>query len=182
LRKATSELAARYETIVCEDLNVSGMTCNRRLARAVSDQGFAAARRMLSYKATWNGGKLIVADRWFPSSKTCSGCATVKTKLSLSERSYRCGNCGLILDRDTNAAQNLLHLAASGAERLNACGGYVRPGTAGRRPLNQEPGTARAETGPLPGNGRLLDEPVLTNPATATVSPEPAAPARHVRV
>jgi putative transposase len=182
LRKATSELAARYETIVCEDLNVSGMTCNRRLARAVSDQGFAAARRMLSYKATWNGGKLIVADRWFPSSKTCSGCGTVKTKLSLSERSYRCGNCGLILDRDTNAAQNLLHLAASGAERLNACGGYVRPGTAGRRPLNQEPGTARAETGPLPGNGRLLDEPVLTNPATATVSPEPAAPARHVRV
>lgn len=118
LRKATSELAARYETIVCEDLNVSGMTRNRRLARAVSDQGFAAARRMLSYKATWNGGKLIVADRWFASSKTCSGCGTVKTKLSLSERSYRCGNCGLILDRDTNAAQNLLHLAAAPARHV----------------------------------------------------------------
>jgi putative transposase len=168
LRKATSALATRYEVIVCEDLNVSGMTRNRRLAHAVSDQGFAAARRMLSYKTTWNGGKLIVADRWFPSSKTCSGCGAVKTKLSLSERRYRCSDCGLVLDRDVNAARNLLHLAASGAERLNACGGYVRPGTAGPQPLNQEPGTAHAKTGPSPGNGWLRDEPMLKNPATAT--------------
>jgi putative transposase len=144
LHKATTDLAARYETIVCEDLNVAGMTRNRRLARAISDQGFGAARRMLGYKTTWNGGRLILADRWYPSSKTCSGCGAVKAKLSLSERTYRCGTCGLATDRDENAARNLLNLAASGAERLNACGGTVRPGFAGHVPVNQEPGTASA--------------------------------------
>ena len=71
-----------------EDLNVAGMTRNRRLARAISDQGFGQARRMLGYKTTWNGGRLIVADRWYPSSKTCSGCGAVKAKLALSERTY----------------------------------------------------------------------------------------------
>ena len=142
LHKATTSLAARYETIVCEDLNVAGMVGNRRLARAIADQGFGAARRMLAYKTTWNGGRLIVADRWYPSSKTCSGCGTVKAKLPLSERTYRCEYCGLALGRDVNAAANLLNLAASGAESINACGGTVRPGTVGHDPVKQEPGTA----------------------------------------
>ncbi|MBO2459019.1 IS607 family element RNA-guided endonuclease TnpB [Actinomadura violacea] len=143
LHKATSGLAARYETVVVEDLNVTGMLANRRLARAVSDQGFATARRMLEYKAGWNGGRMVVADRWFPSSKTCSGCGGRKPSLSLSERTFRCGACGLTLSRDVNAAINLRDLAASGAERRNACGGDVRPGPAGRPPTKQEPGTAR---------------------------------------
>jgi putative transposase len=151
LHKATSMLAARYQTIITEDLNVAGMTRNRRLARAIADQRFGAARQMLGYKTRWNGGTLIVADRWFPSSKTCSGCGLVKAKLGLSERTYRCRGCGLELDRDINAARNLLDLAASGAERLNACGGTVRPGTPGRVPANQEPGTAHAgKTGTVP--------------------------------
>ena len=144
LHKATSTLAARYQTIITEDLNVAGMIRNRRLARVVSDQGFGTARRMLGYKTRWNGGTLIVADRWFPSSKTCSDCGLVKAKLALSERTYRCRGCGLELDRDINAARNLLDLAASGAERLNACGGTVRPGSAGHVPMNQEPGAAHA--------------------------------------
>ncbi len=148
LHKATSMLAAQYETIVCEDLNVAGLTRNRRLARAISDQGFGAARRMLAYKATWSGGQLILADRFYPSSKTCSGCGTVKAKLALSERTYRCASCGLVLDRDVNAALNLRNLAASGAERRNACGGTARPGYTGRVPANQEPGTP---TGARPG-------------------------------
>ena len=105
LHKATTDLAARYETVVAEDLNVAGMIRNRRLARAISDQGFGAARRMLGYKTTWNGGRLIVADRWFPSSKTCSACGAVKAKLALSERTYRCESCGLVIDRDVNAAR-----------------------------------------------------------------------------
>jgi len=151
LHKATSMLAARYETIVTEDLNVAGMTRNRRLARAVSDQGFGQARQMLGYKTTWNGGTLIVADRWFPSSKTCPGCGAAKATLPLSERTYRCGNCGLVLDRDVNAARNLLKLAASGAERVNACGGTVRPRLAGHVPVNQEPGTPHGgKTGTVP--------------------------------
>jgi putative transposase len=143
LHKATSVLAARYETVVIEDLNVAGMVRNRRLARAISDQGFGQARRMLGYKCAWNGGTLALADRWFSSSKTCSGCGIVKAKLSLSERTYRCDGCGLVLDRDVNAARNLLKLAASGAESGNACGGTIRPGPAGRVPAKQEPGTTK---------------------------------------
>jgi putative transposase len=73
LHKATTTLSARYETVVVEDLNVTGMIANRSLARAVSDQGFGAARRMLGYKTAREGGRLLVADRWYPSSKKCSG-------------------------------------------------------------------------------------------------------------
>ena len=104
LHKATSDLAARYETVVAEDLNVAGMTRNRKLARAITDQGFGEARQMLGYKTTWNGGTLIVADRWFPVSKTCSACGAVKAKLTLSERTFVCESCGLVIDRDVNAA------------------------------------------------------------------------------
>jgi transposase len=100
---------------------------------------------MINYKTTWSGGTLIVADRWFPSSKTCSACGTVKTKLCLSERTYNCDACGMVLDRDVNAARNLLYLAASGAERINACGGTIRPGSTGHVPVNQEPGAAHAD-------------------------------------
>lgn len=146
LHKATSGLARRYETVVAEDLNVSGMLTNRRLARAVADQGFGQALRMLAYKTTWNGGQLLTADRWFPSSKTCSGCGAVKAKLLLSERTYACATCGLVLDRDENAAVNLLRLAVSGTESQNACGAAVSPGAAGHAALNQEPGTADAGT------------------------------------
>ncbi|MFG2045796.1 IS607 family element RNA-guided endonuclease TnpB, partial [Dactylosporangium sp. NPDC048998] len=86
LHKFTTRLAATYATVVVEDLNVTGMLANRRLARHISDVGFAEIRRQLAYKTTWNGGRLLVADRWYPSSKTCSGCGAVKTKLALSER------------------------------------------------------------------------------------------------
>ena len=137
--------------MVAEDLNVAGMTRNCRLARAIADQGFGQARRMLGYKTTWNGGRLVLAGRWYPSSKTCSGCGAVKAKLVLSERTYVCTSCGMVIDRDVNAARNLLDLAASGAESLNACGGTVRPGLAGRVPVKQEPGTAHAgQTGTVP--------------------------------
>jgi putative transposase len=152
LHNATTDLATRYETVVAEDLNVAGMIRNRQLARAVADQGFGQARRMLGYKTTWRGGQLIIAGRWFPSSKMCSGCGAVKAKLALSERTYICASCGLILDRDVNAAANLLKLAASGAESQNAPGGTVRPGLAGRVPMKEEPGTATAgQTGTASG-------------------------------
>jgi putative transposase len=116
LHKATTMLAREYESVIAEDLNVAGMTRNRGLARSVNDQGFGAVRRMLAYKTTWNGGVLITADRWFPSSKKCSSCGAVKAKLPLRERAYCCEHCGHHEDRDVNAARNLLYLAASGAE------------------------------------------------------------------
>jgi putative transposase len=141
LHKATTMLAARYAILAVEDLNVAGMTRNHSLARAITDQGLGAVRRMLAYKTAWNGGTLITADRWYPSSKTCSGCGTVKAKLALSERTYTCAACGLVTDRDVNAARNLLNLAASGAESLNAREGVLRPRSARHAPLNLEPGT-----------------------------------------
>ncbi len=149
-KRGWQSLTDRYETIVCEDLNVAGMIRNQHLARAIADQGFGTARRMLGYETTWNAGRLILADRFYPSSKTCSGCGALRARLRLSERS--CDDCGLVADRDVNAAGNLLGLAASAAESLNDWGGCVRPGPAGRRPLTREPGTAHAgRTGTVAG-------------------------------
>ena len=148
LHKAATMLAERYETVVAEDLNVAGMTRNRKLARALGDQGFGTLRRMLGYKTGWRGGTLVTADRFYPSSKKCSGCGAVKAKLPLSERTYQCEPCGLVMDRDVNAARNLLSLAASGAESLNAREAAVRPGPAGHAAVKREPGTRkRGKTG-----------------------------------
>jgi len=157
IHKATTDLAARYETVVVEDLNVAGLLRNHSLARAIADQGFGQAVRVLGYKTEWNGGRLVKADRWYPSSKTCSACGAVKAKLSLKVRVYECEACGLVLDRDVNAAINLRDLAASGAERLNACGAAVRPGLAGRAALKQEPGAAYAgQAGTVLPQGRTV--------------------------
>jgi len=120
------------------------MLANRRLARAVAGQGFGQVRRMLGYKTGREGGPLVTAGRWYPSSKACTGCGWRRPSLTLAERTFACDACGLVMDRDENAARNLLALAASGAERLNACGGTVRPGTAGHIPVKQEPGTSLA--------------------------------------
>ena len=144
LHKATSDLAARYETIVAEDLNVTGMLANRRLARAVADQGFGSRGGCSATRAAWNGGQLVIADRWYPSSKTCSACGWRKPSLTLAERIFICEACGLVIDRDVNAARNLLGLAASGAESINACGAQVRPVPDGHWAVKQEPGLADA--------------------------------------
>jgi putative transposase len=116
--------------------------------RAVADQGFGTTRRMLGYKTAWHGGRLVTADRWYRSSKTCSGCGKQKPSLTLSERTFQCEACGLALGRDINAAANLLKLAlgtASGAgtnpgDRTNACGAQVRPASGRRQAASQEPG------------------------------------------
>jgi putative transposase len=116
IHKLTSGLVRDFDTIVIEDLHVAGMVRNRKLARHVSDAGWAQIRRQLTYKAERAGVRLMVADRWFASSKTCSGCGTVKAKLMLSERTYCCLACGIVLDRDENAAKNLAALAADTAQ------------------------------------------------------------------
>lgn len=162
LHKATTDLARRYETVVAEDLNVTGMLANRRLARAVADQGFGSARRMLGYKTAWRGGRLLTADRWYPSSKTCSRCGWRKPSLTLGERTFKCEACGLFLGRDLNAATNLLQLVtgtASGAgtgpgDGTDACGARVRPAPAGARRGNRNPACARArQTGTAGSQG-----------------------------
>jgi putative transposase len=107
----TTRLAQQFDTVVVEDLHVAGMVRNRRLARSLADAAPATLRRHLAYKTIWYGSTLHVADRWYPSSKTCSSCQTVKPKLSLAERTYHCTTCGMSLDRDVNAARNLAALA-----------------------------------------------------------------------
>ncbi|MFD0851389.1 RNA-guided endonuclease TnpB family protein, partial [Actinomadura adrarensis] len=123
LHKLTTAVAAGYGTVVVEDLNVAGMLRNRRLARRVADAGFGEIRRQLGYKTRQrHATRLIVADRWYPSSKTCSGCGAVKAKLPLHLRTYQCGACGLVCDRDTNAARNLAALAALAAGAVTGTG------------------------------------------------------------
>lgn len=94
--------------IVIEDLNVNGMLKNHRLAQAIQDNRLAEVRRQLEYKCNWYGVKLIVADRFYPSSKLCSDCGHKKQDLKLSDRVYRCTECGHVMDRDLNAAINLM--------------------------------------------------------------------------
>ncbi|RQW81726.1 IS607 family element RNA-guided endonuclease TnpB [Micromonospora globispora] len=167
LHKLTSRLAREYGTIVVEDLNVAGMLANRRLARRIADTGFAELRRQLAYKTAWNGGRLVVADRWYPSSKTCSGCGTVKAKLALSERTYTCTPCGLVLDRDVNAARNLAALAAeastAGSGPVAGRGADRKTPLAGLVAVKRQPGTATAgKTGTVPPQGRTSNH-VPTN-------------------
>ena len=107
LHKLTTLLAKNHGTVVIEDLNVSGMMANHKLAKAIADMSFFEFRRQLTYKCTLLGSKLVVVDRWFPSSKTCSNCGTKKETLSLGERVFNCDHCGFSLDRDLNAAINL---------------------------------------------------------------------------
>lgn len=129
LHQLTTGLAAEYGTVVVERLNVAGMVHNRRLARAIADSGMGRVRGLLAYKCPWAGGRLVEAGTFYASSKTCSGCGVAKAKLSLAERTFRCQGCGLVLDRDLNAAQNLAALvdgiqqiqqvvAGSGSETL----------------------------------------------------------------
>ena len=123
LNKATTHLARTKQVIVIEDLNVSGMIRNRRLSRAIADMGWGEFHRQLAYKCQWYGSKLVVADRFFPSTKTCSGCGEVSDDLPLSQRTFVCGSCGLKVDRDLNAAINLqMYVAVSSTETQNACG------------------------------------------------------------
>lgn len=107
LHQLTTRLARTKRAIAVESLNVAGMKRNRRLARAVSDAGFAEFLRLLSYKANWYGSKVWTADMWFPSSKTCSACGAVNAGLTLDDRIWLCA-CGAQHDRDRNAARNLL--------------------------------------------------------------------------
>jgi putative transposase len=125
LHKLTTTLATEHGTVVVEHLNVAGMLRNRRLARAIADSGLGEVRRLLAYKTVWYGSRLVVADPFYPSSKTCSSCGWVKAKPTLAERTFHCETCGLVLDRDQNAARSLAklvrHVAQSGWETGNAC-------------------------------------------------------------
>jgi putative transposase len=106
LHQVSNELVKTHDRLVIEDLNVSGMLRNHRLAQAISDAGWAEFARLLGYKQAWRAGQLVTADRWYPSSRLCPVCGTVNADMTLADRVFSCG-CGHSADRDTNAAMNL---------------------------------------------------------------------------
>jgi IS605 OrfB family transposase len=147
VHKLTTSLATRHGIVVVEQLTVAGLLRNRQLARAIADSGMSQLRRLLVYKTAWYGSRLVVADRFYPSSKTCSGCGWVKAKLTPSESIFCCEACGLRIDRDLNAARNLAKLvdcstaAGSGPEALNARGADRKTQLAGQVAMKREAGT-----------------------------------------
>ncbi|MGW2308443.1 RNA-guided endonuclease InsQ/TnpB family protein [Actinomadura luteofluorescens] len=145
LHKLSTRLVRENQTVVIEDLAVANLLKNRTLARAVSDVAWRELRRMLEYKCAWYGRDLVVIDRWFPSSKRCGNCGTVRTKLPLDVREWTCA-CGAVHDRDVNAARNIL---AAGLA-VSACGDGVRPqretSRTGRSSVKQETQWATAGT------------------------------------
>ena len=115
LHKLTTHLVRRFGTVVIEDLHVKGMVRNHRLAKAMSDMGFGLLRQMLTYKAERAGVRLVVADRWFPSSKMCSQCSVLQN-MTLQDRIFKCACCGFVVDRDLNAARNLAKVPTASGE------------------------------------------------------------------
>jgi putative transposase len=141
LHQLTTSITRRFHTIGIEDLNVKGMLGNRRLSRAIADMGFGELRRQLAYKAAWRGGEVVVADRWYPSSKTCSHCAYRLDTLGLDQRQWTCPGCAMQHDRDVNAAINLRNMAVSST--VSACGGE---GAGLARECKAKPAPAKQES------------------------------------
>ncbi|MEV0401779.1 RNA-guided endonuclease TnpB family protein [Actinoallomurus sp. NPDC050550] len=150
LHRTSTNLIRRADTIVIEDLAVTNMVKNHALARAISDAGWGEFRRQLEYKAERAGRTLVVIDRWYPSSKTCSACGHLLAKLSLSTRHWTCPGCRTRHDRDINAAKNILAAgrAVAGETPGDACGADVRrQGSSLPQPaLKQETRAARRPT------------------------------------
>jgi putative transposase len=148
LHRTTTRLVRGNDLIAIEDLAVKNMVRNRRLARAISDCGWGEFRRQLQYKCERAGRRLIVIDRWYPSTKMCSVCGLVAAGLPLKVRAWRCPSCRTRHDRDLNAAKNILAagLAAARSFPGDACGADVRhletPPV--QSALKQEPQFARA--------------------------------------
>ena len=153
IHDTTTMLAKSYDRIVVEDLNVKGMLKNHTLAQHISDVAWGEFVRQLEYKATWYGSTVVRADRFFPSSKTCSSCGAVKAKLSLEIRTYHCGACGLTMDRDHNAAVNLARwtsqATSAGTRSVAGRGGEIRPRRT--RSVKAHPDEASTETLTLVG-------------------------------
>ncbi len=129
LHKFSTQLAKTKRVVAVEELNVRGMIKNHHLARHIADAGWSEFINMLSYKTIWYGSSLEKAPRFYPSSKMCSGCKTVKESFKLSERIFRCEKCGLVIDRDENAAINLKDYITGSSPGIYACGDTSGGGT-----------------------------------------------------
>jgi putative transposase len=142
LHRVSTRLVRGNDMVVIEDLAVKNMVRNRHLARVISDCGWGEFRRQLGYKCQRYGRQLVVIDRWYPSSKTCSACGHLLAELSLSTRMWQCPSCGTRHDRDINAATNIL----AAGQTVTACGADVRHSGTSRvqSAVKQEPRPVRA--------------------------------------
>lgn len=140
LHQLTTNLTSRFHTIGIEDLNIKGMVRNRHLARSIADMGFFEFRRQLEYKSAMRGGQVVVAERFYPSSKTCSCCGYKLEALPLSVRNWTCPECGMQHDRDVNAAINLKNMAVSST--VSACG---EEGSGSGRKTQVKPASVKQE-------------------------------------
>jgi putative transposase len=140
LHEVSSQLVKTHDRLCLENLAVANLIRNKHLARAIADAGWAELARQLAYKQAWRGGQVMIADRWLPSTRTCSRCGLVKQQMGLANRVFRCDRCGMVMDRDCNAAANLAAWAEqhhsqapdrqAGGRVINAPGGE---GTGRRR-------------------------------------------------
>jgi len=126
LHKTTTAIIKSADVMALEDLNVGGMLKNHCLVGAILDVGMGELRRQIEYKADWNGRRVVVVDRWFPSSKPCSECDSYQEKMPLHIRQWTCPHCGTRHDRDVNAAKNIYSFATGGELGL-ARGGRIEP-------------------------------------------------------
>ena len=123
IHQVTTDIVKREPSfIVVEDLNISGMLKNKHISKSVQEQCLYTFRQILEYKAENAGIRLVIADRFYPSSKTCSCCGSVKHSLKLTERVFVCNECGLEIDRDLNASLNLCHYGTVSSTGINVCG------------------------------------------------------------
>ena len=163
LHKTSTRLVRDHDLICLEDLAVKNMVRNRRVARAIADCGWGAFRAMLEYKAARYGRRVIVIDRWFPSSKMCSACGHLLAALSLDTRHWTCPSCGTRHDRDVNAAKNILAagLAVARGNPGHACGADVsHPGSSRVRSRCETGTPAREDRNPRP-SGQGVVKPSL---------------------
>ncbi len=153
LHKLTSNLTRRFDVICIEDLNVRGMMANKKLARHIADIGMYEVKRQLQYKAALYGAKIIVADRWFPSSKICSECGAIAEKMPLAVREWTC-DCGAHHARDINAAKNLLKYGLatlSGPTASSAgCQACGEEGSGSGRKTRTKPASVKQEVSFVP--------------------------------
>lgn len=174
LHQVSNQLVKTHALLVLEDLNITGMTTNRRVSRAINDAAWGELARQIAYKQAWRGGQVLFADRWFASSKTCSTCGTLRKDLTLQDRVFDCRSCGLVLDRDLNAAVNLAawaenHTPTTPASTAAEGGGRGAARVGDRQAAGPVTNAYRQDTPNHPGphgqDGQGLDD-VGTNPQT----------------
>ena len=158
LHEVSNQLVKTHDRLSLEDLAVANLLRNRHLARAISDAAWTEFARQLRYKAAWFGTELVICNRWIPSSKSCSNCGTVRQHLPLSERMFCCLSCGLVLDRDRNAAANL----AAWAETACKAAGQPPDRQAVGRVTNASGGKALAIATAMAEPTPKKEEPTLT--------------------